>query len=126
MGGLKDILKFKKGFKDWNTTFTVKINCEYTSELEKVITTIEFYLPEKLKSVIIPWRAFEPFLRGQTTPYADGTGLDISAKGGSIDVRDGKGFMIEIREDQVNSILIACSRLQEEISPSVQKLKDDY
>lgn len=124
MVGLRNILKFKKGFKNWSTTFDVKINCEYTPDLEKSITTIEFHLPRKSDAVTISWHVLEPFLMGTTTPYTDGRGLDISVEGKTIHI-DGKGFVIRIHEDQAKSILIVCNRLRDDVNPSVQNLKNE-
>ncbi len=122
---MKDVLRFKKGYKNWNVSFNVKINYEYTSELQKELTTVEITNNSLLNKISIPWYILKPFLMGQKTPYMDSSGLEINVGGPLIIIRNGLGFEIEIQEDQANSILIACERLQDDISPVIQKLRDE-
>lgn len=120
-------LKFKRGFKDWDQTYEVKIVPEYTADLEKIITSVEFYDPAKGLKAQIPWNAIEPFLIGRTSvPYFDEKGLNVRVDGTSIIISNSRGLKIKVKEDQAKSIYLTANRMLDDITDAVRKLAGDY
>ncbi len=98
-----ETLRFRKGCKNWDTTYEVSLISEYTPDLEKKITHAALFRPETNQNIRIPWGVLEGYLNGEKTPLA---GKDLSIKptaAGLYLMRNGSGFTMH--KDQMRAVL---------------------
>lgn len=120
-------LIFRKGFKDWRTTYKVEIGFEYTADLEKKLTNVTLHQIDNNRSVSIPWKILETFLNGgREGIYADAFGLVIRPSGDGILISDSRFLNIHIHEDQMRAIKRAAKNVEEDISESVERILRDF
>lgn len=122
-----NVLKFKKGYKDWETTYEVELDFEYTADLEKRITSIILYKPDIGKTVVIPWRIFELYINGETeSTFTDLSSLNIRFIDNELYVSNEHGFQVIIHKDQIEAIKIAAKNVEEDISASVENILREF
>lgn len=122
-----NVLKFKRGYKDWETTYEVELDFEYTADLEKRITSIIIYRPDIGKKVVIPWRIFELYLNGETESiFADSSGLRIRVVDNELYVTNEHNFRVVIHEDQIEAIKRAARNVVEDVSSSVENILREF
>ncbi|MBN2014894.1 MAG: hypothetical protein JW778_06915 [Candidatus Altiarchaeota archaeon] len=120
-------LIFRKGFKDWKTTYRVEIGFEYTADLEKKLTNVILHQIDNNRTVSIPWSVLETFLNGgREGIYADAYGLVIRPIDDGILVSDSRFLKIIIHGDQVEAIKRAAKNVEEDISESVERILRDF
>lgn len=118
-----NVLKFKRGVKNWNKTFEVKIISEYTADLEKKIKYVEFYDPDKGLKENVPWHVIESFLLFKTKiPYYNSSGLNVKVEKNAVVISNQRGLRLEIHDDQAKSIYLAAHKMLDEITSDVRKL----
>ncbi len=117
-----NLLKFRQGYKEWEISYNVELDFEYTADLEKKITHIVLHQLSPKRSVRIPWGIFQPYLCGKEGVYVDASGLRIKSAAGKIEVSDSRFLNIKIHEDQRKAIMVAEKRAVENISTSVENI----
>lgn len=122
-----NVLKFKKGYKDWETTYVVELDFEYTADLEKRITSIIIYRPDIGKKVVIPWQIFELYLKGEIeSTFADSSGLRIKLIDDELYVTNEHDFRVVIHGDQIEAIKRAARNVVEDVSSSVENILREF
>ena len=122
-----NVLRFRRGIKDWKTTYEVNIDFEYTADLEKRLTRITFYRPDLNRSITLPWSIFEPYLNGnEKTTYVDKSGIVIRVIDEGLFISDSRAFSIVVQRDQMTAIRIAANRIKEDISKSVERILREF
>ncbi len=120
-------LIFRKGYKDWKTTYEVEFDFEYTSDLRKTITDVIFYCPELKQKIAIPWHIFEGFLDGKTEGiFANASGLKIKPFNGEIHISNGHFLDLLIHRDQVMAIKVAAMNIIADVSISVENILSEF
>lgn len=120
-------LIFRKGFKDWGTTYKVEIGFEYTADLEKRLTEVTLHNLDTNRSLAVPWTIFSTYLSGgEPAIYADSAGLTLRPIEDGILVSDSKMLCIHIHQDQMDAIRRAASNLKEDISSSVERILREF
>ncbi len=120
-------LIFRKGFKDWNTTYKVEIGFEYTADLEKKLTEVVIHHMDSNRSLTIPWCVFQPYLfDGDKTAYADASGLTIRPVSDGLLVSDSRMLCIHVHGDQLDAIRRTAGNVREEISSSVERILREF
>jgi len=117
-----NVLKFRRGYKNWDMSYNVELDFEYTADLKKRITHIILHQLSPPRSVRIPWIIFQPYLNGKEGVYIDSSGLKIRAINGEIHISDSGFLKIKIHEDQRNAIKLAEKRVRRDISSSVENI----
>jgi len=122
-----DVIKFKRGIKNWDTSYNVEIDFEYTADLEKRITEVVFYQPHTNLRVRVPWRVLKGYLDGTTSNvYVDSSGLKLEMVGNDLHISDSRFFHITVHEDQRRAIKIAARNVKERISSSVERILREF
>ncbi|HIE34188.1 MAG TPA: hypothetical protein EYP86_03515 [Candidatus Altiarchaeales archaeon] len=123
-----NVLRFRRGIKNWKTTYEVYIDFEYTADLEKRLTNITFYQPEINRKIIIPWHILEPYLLNmETATYVEPSGLKIRVIDEGLLISDPHFLNIIVHRDQMNAIRIAARNVRKDISESVERiLRESY
>jgi hypothetical protein len=122
-----NVLRFKKGYKNWETTYEVELDYEYTASFEKKITSLILYRPDMGRRVAIPWQAFEQFSQpGSEGAFVDSTGLKIRYANGGLDVSNGQNFNVRILSDQAAAIKRAARNVSQDVSCSVENILREY
>ncbi len=122
-----NVLRFKKGYKNWETTYEAELDYEYSASFEKKITSLILYRPDMGRRVSIPWQAFEQFTQpGTDGTYADSAGLKIRYADGRLDVSNGQNFLVRIHADQVAAIKRAAKNISQNVSCSVENILREY
>jgi hypothetical protein len=120
-------LIFRKGFKEWSTTYKVDIGFEYTADLEKKLTEVTLHHLDTKRSLTVPWSIFSTYLAGgDNAIYADSAGLTIRPAEDGILVSDSRMLCIHIHGDQMDAIKRAASNLKEDISQSVERILKEF
>lgn len=120
-------LIFRKGFKDWDTTYRVDIGFEYTADLEKKITDLLFSNLETGGCLKIPWSILQPYIqKKEKIPYVDSSGLKVTPVENGLLISDSRMFSLCIREDQMEAIEKAVNNVKEEISASVERILHEF
>ena len=120
------ILRFKKGYKNWDTTYEAELDYEYTTQSLKKITTLTVRKPELGRSVEIPWNLVESYIQGERdTPFIDETGIMIKYVQGMFQIT-GNNFSLVIQPDQVAAIRIAANNVVRGVSYSVENILREY
>lgn len=120
-------LIFRKGFKEWGTTYKVDIGFEYTADLEKKLTEVTLHHLDTNRSLTVPWSIFSTYLAGgDNSIYADSAGLTIRPAEDGILVSDSRMLCIHIHGDQMDAIKRAASNLKEDISHSVERILKEF
>lgn len=118
---------FRKGFKEWSTTYKVEIGFEYTADLEKKLTDVTLHNLDTNRSLTVPWGIFSTYLvGGGNTIYADSAGLTIRPAEDGILVSDSKMLCIHVHRDQMDAIRRTASNLKEDISQSVERILKEF
>lgn len=120
-----NVLRFKKGCKNWDTTYEAELDYEYTAEQEKRITSLILFRPDTGKKAVIPWSVFEMCSQGQSG-YTDETGLCVKSTCNGLFVSCGYAFNILIHTDQVAAIKRAAKNLAGNLSFSVENILREY
>jgi hypothetical protein len=116
-------LIFRRGFKQWKTTYQVEIGFEYTADLEKRLTEVMLSQMDINRSVTIPWDIFQSYLDGgEESVYADASGLVIRTVDDGILVSDSRFLNILVHKDQAEAIKRAAKNVREDISESVDRI----
>jgi len=116
-------LIFRRGYKNWKTTYKVEIDFEYTADLEKRLTDVVLHQLDINHNVTIPWSIFESYLDGEENGiYADASGLTIRTVDEGILVSDSRFLNILIHKDQMEAIKRAAKNVREDISESVERI----
>jgi hypothetical protein len=114
-----NVLRFKKGYKNWEMTYEVELDYEYSASFEKKITSLILYRPDMGRRVSIPWKAFEQFSQeGSIGAFIDSTGLKIRYANGGLDVSNGP--------DQAAAIKRAARNVSQDVSCSVENILREY
>ena len=122
-----NVLKFKKGCKEWETSYEVELDYEYSEDLEKEITSVILYRQDLGKKAVIPWGIFKKFTCGSNEgTFIDSSGLRIGFIKGKLSVSQGYSFNIIIHEDQIDAINRAAKNIVEDISYSVENILKEY
>lgn len=122
-----NVLKFKKGCKDWETTYEVELDFEYTADLEKKITSIIIYRSDIGKKVVIPWQIFKLYLKGEVeSSFTDSSGLMVKLIGRELYIANEYGFRVIIHNDQLEAIKHAAKNVVEDISSSVENILKEF
>ncbi|HDH41622.1 MAG TPA: hypothetical protein ENG12_04375 [Candidatus Altiarchaeales archaeon] len=120
-------LIFRRGYKNWKTTYRVEINFEYTADLEKRLTDVTLHQLDINRSVTIPWSIFRSYLDGDEDGiYADASGLTIRTVDEGILVSDSRFLNILIHRDQMEAIKRAAKNVREDISESVERILREF
>jgi len=120
-------LIFRRGYKDWKTTYKVEINFEYTADLEKRLTDVTLHQLDINRSVTIPWSIFKSYLDGrEDSIYADASGLTIRTVDEGVLVSDSRFLNILIHRDQMEAIKRAAKNVKEDISESVERILREF
>ena len=124
LGWLKmNILRFRRGFKHWECTYTVEIDFEYTADLEKKITEIIFYQPQNNLRVRVLWDVLRKYLEGSVSrPYVNESGLKLEMVKNDLHISNSRFFHIKVHEDQRRAICVAARNVKENISSSVDRI----
>ncbi len=116
-------LIFRRGYKDWKTTYKIEIGFEYTADLEKKLTDVILSQVNINQSVRIPWSIFRSYLEDREDGiYADASGLTIRAGDEGLLVSDSRFLNILIHRDQMEAIKRAARNVKEDISESVERI----
>jgi hypothetical protein len=116
-------LIFRRGYKDWKTTYKVEIGFEYTADLEKRLTDVTLYLPDVNRSVRINWDIFKSYLNGREDGvYADASGLTIRRVDEGMLISDSRFLKVLVHRDQMDAINRAAKNVREDISESVERI----
>ena len=122
-----NVLRFKKGYKNWETTYEAELDYEYSASFEKKITSLILYRQDMGRRVSIPWHAFEQFTQpGTNGTYADSSGLKVRYAEGGLDVSNGLNFLVRIHADQVAAIKRAAKNISQNVSSSVENILMEY
>jgi hypothetical protein len=122
-----NVLRFKKGYKNWETTYEAELDYEYSASFEKKITSLILYRPDMGRRVSIPWKAFEQFTQpGTGGAYADSTGLKVRYADGGLEVSNGQNFSVKIQPDQAAAIKRAARNISQDVSCSVENILREY
>jgi hypothetical protein len=122
-----NVLRFKKGYKNWETTYEVELDYEYTASFEKKISSVILYRPDMGRRASIPWQAFQQFSQpGQEGAFVDSAGLKIRYANGGLDVSNGQNFSVHILPDQVAAIKRAARNISQNVSCSVENILREY
>jgi hypothetical protein len=122
-----NVLRFKKGYKNWETTYEVELDYEYSASFEKKITSLILYRPDMGRRVSIPWQAFEQLSQeGSSGAFVDSTGLKIRYANGGLDVSNGQNFNVRILPDQAAAIKRAARNVSQDVSCSVENILREY
>jgi len=122
-----NILRFKKGFKDWKTSYNVEFEFGYDSDLRKKISFIVFYLPKASKKLAVPWKIFSDYIHNESElSYADSTGLCMKRAVNGLHISDSKFFSLVVQKDQLEAIGIAAHRTLENVSVSVENILKEF
>lgn len=120
-------LIFRRGYKNWRTTYKIDIGFEYTADLEKKLTSVTLHQMDIHRSVTIPWNIFESYLTGgEESVYADASGLTIRAVNEGVLVSNSHFLNILIHQDQMEAIKRAARNIQEDISESVDRILREF
>ncbi len=117
-----NLIRFKKGYNNWEITYEVELDFEYTPDLKKRITSVIFYRPDIEHRISIPWRIFRAYLDGDVkTAFANSSGLSIRVINGEIHI-SAPEFNLLIHRDQAIAIRNAAKNLVENVSVSVENI----
>lgn len=120
-------LIFRKGYKDWETTYEVEFDFEYTPEMKKKITDIIFYCHDLKQKISIPWQIFEEFLLGKPEGiFANSSGLKIRSVNSGIHISNGHFLNLLIHRDQIMAIKAAAKNITEDVSASVENILSEF
>ncbi len=124
---LKMNLIFRKGYKDWETTYEVEFDFEYSSDMKKRITGIILYCHDIKQRIAIPWHIFEEFLAGKTDGiFANPSGLRIKSVNGGLHISNGHFLNLLVHRDQIMAIKTAAKNITEDISTSVENILSEF
>jgi len=122
-----NVLRFKKGYKGWETTYEAELDFEYTSLVEKHVTSLILKRPDLGVSAVIPWQVFEEYTKGENNSvYIDSTGLKMRYLNGQLQVSWKGSFNIVIHADQIEAIKKVAKRVSESVSYSVENILKEY
>ena len=117
-----NVLRFKKGYKNWDATYEAELDYEYTTQSIKKITTLIVRKPDTGKSFAIPWNVVEEYLQSQRDgSFADETGTKLKYVQGMFQIT-GSNFNLIIHPDQIASIRIAAKNVVKGVSHSVENI----
>lgn len=120
------VLRFKKGYKNWDTTFEAELDYEFTTQNIKKVSTLIIKKPETGKRISIPWNIVEEYIRGERNePFIDETGTKIKYLNGTFQIT-GNNFNLIIHPDQVKAIRLAAANMVRDISYSVENILREY
>jgi len=118
-----NILRFRKGFKNWRTTYNVEFDFGYDADLRKKINCVIFHLPKAGRKLAVPWRIFKGYLYNDSEgTYADSSGLCIRKVVNDLHISDSRFFSLIVQKDQLDAIKIAARRMLENVSVSVENI----
>lgn len=122
-----NLLKFKSRYGKMEYVYEVEIDFEYTSDLEKRITSVILYRPDINRQVTVPWNILKPYLNGKIDGvFANASGLRIHAIDKGIMITDSCFFNLLIHNDHANLIKIAAKKIKENISTSVERILGEF
>ena len=122
-----NVLRFKKGYNGWQTTYEAELDFEYTSLVEKKVTALILKRLETGSQAVIPWQVFEEYTKGEGSGiYVDQTGLKMRYINGQLQVSWNGSFNIVIHADQIDAIKKVAKRISENISCSVENILREY
>jgi hypothetical protein len=122
-----NVLKFKKGCKNWETTYEAELDFEYTHEQRKRISSLIIHRPDTGRKVAIPWQIFESYANHSNAGvFADQTGLKLGLANDGLEVSCGQSFNVVIHEDQIAAIMRAARNVTEDVSYSVESILMEY
>jgi hypothetical protein len=122
-----NVLRFTKGYNNWETTYEVELDFEYTENLEKKISSLIIYRQDLGKKAVIPWQVFENYATGQKEgSFADASGLRIGSINGKLSITQGYNFNVIMHEDQIEAIRRAAKNIVEDVSYSVENILKEY
>ncbi len=122
-----NVLRFKKGYKDWETTYDVELDYEYDERLEKKMSSLIICRQDLGKKAVVPWQVFENYATGHMEgTFADASGLRIGRVNGKLSITQGYNFNVVIHQDQIEAIRRAAKNLVEDVSSSVENILKEY
>jgi hypothetical protein len=117
-----NVLRFKKGYKNWDATYEAELDYEYTTQSIKKITTLIVRKPDTGKSFAIPWNVVEEYLQGhRDSSFVDEAGNKLKYVQGMFQIT-GSNFNLIIHPDQIASIRIAAKNIVKGVSHSVENI----
>jgi hypothetical protein len=120
-------LIFRRGYKQWKTTYRIEIGFEYTADLEKKLTEVMLSQRDINRSVTVPWNIFKSYLDGgEDGVYADASGLIIKTVDDGILVSDSRFLNILVHKDQMEAIKRAAKNVREDVSESVERILKEF
>lgn len=120
------VLRFKKGYKNWDTNFEAELDYEFTAQSVKKVSTLIIKRPELGKRVSIPWNLVEEYVRGERdAPFIDETGTKIKYSDGRLQIT-GNNFNLIIHPDQVTAIRVAAVNMVRDVSYSVENILREH